>query len=101
MHTYILRKSALATPEYISEHVVSRLKPFDVSANRFHSSGHIRAEYCVFWFEQPTSHEANEENVGGQEMPVSRIDRCRLNFHQYFIVLGRRLFDLPELKNIG
>src|SRR5215203_481129 len=34
-------------------------------------------------------------------MPVSWICGCRMNFDQYFVVLGRRFFYILELKNIG
>ena len=54
----------------------------------------------VFWFEQPPAHQAHQEDIGGQKVPVVLVDGRRMNRYQYFVVLGSGLFYLLELKNV-
>src|SRR6266566_2542557 len=95
--TYVLGKTTPNVPEYL----IIWLKLLDVSANCFDPPRNIRSEYCVFWFEKPIAHEAHQERFPSQKMPVSCICGCRMNFYQYFIVLGSRFFDLFKFQNIG
>ena len=64
----------------IPEYLIPWLKLPDVPANRFHPPCYISAQSYVFGFEQPSTHEANQEYVSGQEMPVILIYGRRVNF---------------------
>jgi hypothetical protein len=85
----------------IPKHLITWLKLLDISANRFNPARYVSAGYGVFGFEQPTAHEANQEYVSGQEMPVICIEGGRINLYECLIVLRGRFFHLFELKNIG
>jgi hypothetical protein len=94
--TCVFGKTAPNHPEYL----ITRLKLLNVFANRFNPTRYVSTESRVFGFEQPPAHQADQEDVGGQEMPVIRIYRRRMNLDQDFIILGRRFFYILELKNI-
>src|SRR5437660_1586072 len=98
--THILGKSAPSTPGQVPEYLITWPKLRDVPANRFHAPRQGSSEYLVFWFEKPIAHEAHQERFPSQEMPLSCIDGCRMNFYQDFIVLGSRFCYLFELKHI-
>src|SRR6266498_4283776 len=95
--TCILGKTAMTN---ISEYLITWLKLLDVFANRFHLPGYVSAESGVLGLEQPPTHQANQEYVGCQEVPVILIYGRRVNFDQDFIILGRRFFYILELNNI-
>ena len=86
-------------PENISEHRIPGLELLYLSANRFNLPRDVTAEDRVFGFEQ--SHvQANQKDIRGQQMPVRGVDGGCLYFYQDFILLGRRFFNLFEMKNI-
>ena len=76
------------------------LKLLNVSADGFNPPRYVSSKYRVLWFEKPIAHQAGQEQFTSQEMPVTGIDGCRMNFYQYFMVLGSRFCYLFDLKNI-
>src|SRR5512143_1667305 len=88
-------------PENIAEHLVAWSKSLDVAANCFNPPGYISSKNCSFGFEQPLAHEANQEDIGGQQMPVSCIDGSRVDFYQDLIIFDRGLVHLFEMEHIG
>src|SRR5213078_3914416 len=100
-NSYIFGKTAKTRLGCVSEDLITYLKLFDVSADRFNSSRNVRSEYRVLWFEKPKAHEAHQERLSAQKMPVTCICARRINFYQDFIVLRDRLLNFFQLKNIG
>src|SRR6266566_134723 len=101
MNRYIFGKTAKTILGCVSEYLITWLKLFYISANCFNPSRNVRSEYFVLWFEKPIAHEAHQERFRSQEMPVTRIDGCRINFYEDFIVLRDRLLNVFQFKDIG
>src|SRR6266516_2522080 len=87
----IFGKTAKTIRGCVSEYLITCLKLFYVSADRFNSPRNVRSEYRVFWFEKPKAHEAHQERLSAQKMPITRIEGSRMNLYQNFIVLRHRL----------
>ena len=98
--TDILGKTAPTTLGQVPEYLITWLKLLDVPANRFNPPRYGSSGYGVFWFEKPEPHRRIRNGFRSQEMQVRRIDGCRMNFYQDFIVFGSRFFYLFELKHI-
>jgi hypothetical protein len=60
----------------------------------------ISAPSVVFLGFSRPSHQADEEHISNQEMPVISIDRCCMNFYEDFIVEGVWSRHILELENI-
>ena len=45
--------------------------------------------------------EADQVGQAGHDVPVTLMEAGRTGLDQYFVVLGRRLVDVPELQHIG
>src|SRR5579863_10030724 len=98
---YIFGKTAKTILSCVSEYLITWLELRYISANCFNPSCNVRSEYRVFWFEKPKAHEAHQERLPSQEMPVTRVYGSRMNFYQDFIVLRDRLLNFFQFQDIG
>ncbi len=98
--TDILGKTAATTLGNIPKYLITRLELGYVFTNRFDPTGYVNADFWVFGFEQPLAHQANQEDVSGQEMPVIGIYGGCQDLYQDFIILGSRFFYIDDFKNI-
>jgi hypothetical protein len=73
---------------------------YDVVGNRFNPPRYVSAEDRVLWFEQPITHQADQEWLTAHERPVAKIyGRCT-NLDQDLILLGHRFRDLLEPQHV-
>src|SRR5579871_95699 len=97
----IFGKTTPTTPGEVPKDLITGPKLRDVAANRFNPPRYSSSRYHrVFWLEKPPNHEADWERFTSHDMPISRVERCRKNLYQDFVILGGRLCYLLELKHI-
>lgn len=97
MSADILRKTAVVAWNF-AEYFISGLELLVVYAGHFNAPGDVRSEYLATWFEKPP--DAGIQRFTRQPFPIRFVDGYGTNLDQNFIVLGRRLFHLCELKDI-
>ena len=86
-----------------TKHLITRLEPGRVFANRFDTASDVHPQRGDLWFAQPESgnNEANHVRKAGHHMPDAAIQASRMHAHQYLIIGGHRLRDLPQLEYLN
>jgi len=62
---------------------------------------YVDPEYLALWFQEPFTHQANEERVRSQGTPIERIHGRRMDSQKDFIVPSGRLLYLFTPENVG
>jgi len=96
-HTGKLGKASVAA---FAENFIAGMKLFDLAADRFNPTRDVGSQDLVFRFQKTGAHESDHERVGSEVSPVIRVDGCRLDLDQYFVVLGNGFFHVLKLKDI-
>jgi hypothetical protein len=99
-HRCILGKRAAAKGFDVAVDRIARLEERHAAAHRFDAPGQVGAEPVALGLEESFA-EARQEDVGGKQVPVQRVDRCRVNLDQHLARFGGRLLDFLELEHIG
>jgi hypothetical protein len=83
-----------------SKYLVALPEPGHGLAHRLDCSGELRPEYLDFLWTPKAAHESYEEWIGFSDPPVRRANRRRMDANKDFVVLGNRLFDVLDFKNV-
>lgn len=86
-----------------AEHLVTRLEPGHLAADRLHTPGDVHAQNGGLGFPQPEGWDNDADQIGqaGHDMPVAPMQASRLDPHQYLVAGGHRLVDVCKLQDIG
>ena len=76
--------------------LIAGLKVLDVATHCFHRSCHIRTQDVVFGFEE-TQHQARQERLATQYMPIPGGGGGGLYFDQHLTILRHRFGDFFQL----
>jgi hypothetical protein len=96
----ILGKGAAAKGFDVAVDRIARLELRHAAAHGLDAPGQVRAEPVALRLEQPFA-EARQEDVGGEQVPVQRVDRCGVNLDQHLAFFGRGFLHILELEHIG
>lgn len=97
---HILGESAETAVGQVPIYLITGPELFYVAADGFNTPGDVGAEDLVFWCEEPI-HQADQEWIRPQQMPVTCRCRGRNNLYEYFIVLRDRLLNVFQFEYIG
>jgi hypothetical protein len=82
-----------------AEHLVAGTEPGHAAADRLHPTREVPATDLRPGPAEP-EHQARQVRVAPHDVPVSGVDRGRVNPHQHLVVGGHRLGDLPDLQYV-
>jgi hypothetical protein len=83
----------------LAENLITRLKPRHVRADLLNLAGYIKARDVLFRLEQ-LERQPCDARRARQQVPVSLIDRGRLDSQENVIIPDDRLIDLLEFENV-
>src|SRR5215211_308799 len=100
---FVLRRTDILgkttqTRQDVAEDFIPWLESTDVAASHYDSTGYVRSEYLLTWFQQPPY--AGIQRFASESLPVRSIYGYRLNLDQHLIVLRSRFCYLLELKDL-
>ena len=86
-----------------AEHLVTRLEPGHLAADRLHAPGDVHAQDGGLGFPQPEGWDNDADQIGqaGHDMPVAPVQTSRLDLYQYLVADGHRPVDVCKLQDIG
>jgi len=86
-----------------AEHLITRLEPGHLAADRLHTPGDVHAQNGGLGFPQPEGWDNNADQIGqpGHDIPVAPMQASRLDLHQYLVAAGHRPVDVCKLQDIG
>ncbi len=83
-----------------SKYLVALPEPSHGLAHGLDCSGELRPEYADSRWTPKAVHESDDEWIGSSYPPVRRANRRRMDANKDFLVLGKRLFEVLDLKNV-
>ena len=95
--THVLGVGALAD----AEHLIARLEPAHVLADRLHDPGHVRADDGVLGRAEAVAREAYRVGQTRHDVPDVPTHAGRMHANQYLIVGELGDVDVPEFQDIG
>ena len=95
--THVLGVGALSD----AEHLIPRLEPAHVLADRLHDPGHVRADDGVLWRAEAVAREAYRVGQTRHDVPDVPTHAGRMHANQYLIVGELGDVDVPEFQDIG
>jgi len=84
-----------------AEHLVTRLEPGHVLADRLDASRHVIAADGVLGSAEPEARDAHQVRQPRHQVPDALVDPGRVHADEHVVIADHRRVDLPELQDVG